>query len=120
MQKDIDTLLRRLIGGDPAAADLIRDLARTADIPALLVAAAVVTTHPQELLDRAMKSAVTTRDRQLVAVTTAHLTGDTELLDVLVREHLSEFPDNILAAWIAAERARTVQPTPSHPGSSHA
>ena len=120
MPEDNDITLRRLIGGDPAAANLIRDLASTTDVPTLLVAAAVITGKPQEFLDRATRSAVTTRNRQLVAVAAAHLSGDTELLDVLVREHLSEFPDNILAAWIAAEHVRTVQPTPSHTGSSHA
>ena len=118
MPEDIDTLLRRLTGGDPTAADHVRDLARTTDVPALLVAAAFMTRQSQEFLGRALRSAVTTRDRQLIAVTTAHLNGDTELLDVLVREHLSDFPDNILAVWIAAENARPAQPL--HPGSSDA
>ena len=45
--------------------------------------------------------ATTTRDRQLVALADAHLRGDADLLHVLVRDHLSEHPDNLLAAWIA-------------------
>jgi len=108
MPADIDTLLRRMIGGDPQAATEIVDLASSTECPRLLVAAAVInsaarTTTQQQLLTRAQKSAVTTRDRQLVAVATAHLEGADDLLDVLVREHLSDFPDNILVAWIASQ-----------------
>jgi hypothetical protein len=108
MPADIDTLLRRMIGGDLLAAAEIVDRAAATDCPRLLVAAAVIntaagTTTPQQLLARAGESAVTTRDRQLVAVAAAHLDGADDLLDVLVREHLSDFPDNILAAWIAAQ-----------------
>jgi hypothetical protein len=120
MPEDIDILLRHLIGGDPAAAEHIRDRATGTDVPALLVAAAVITAHPEDLHARAAGFAVSTRDRQLVAVATAHLGGDTQLLDVLVREHLSDFPDNILAAWIAAEHVRTGQSTSPHPGSCYA
>ena len=67
------------------------------------MAAALIAGEPQELLARAAITAVSTRDRQLVAVASAHLDGNNDVLDVLVREHLSEFPDNIVAACIAAE-----------------
>jgi hypothetical protein len=43
------------------------------------------------------------RDRQLVAIARAHLDGDEERLDAFGRDHLAEHPDNILAAWIAAQ-----------------
>jgi len=134
MPDDIDTLLHRMIGGDQLAATEILDRAATTDSPKLLVAAAVITTpavnnpasstagtaKPQHLLARAGKSAVTTRDRQLVAVAAAHLNGAGDLLDVLVREHLSDFPDNILAAWIATKHLPEHPPTPATPRSSHA
>jgi hypothetical protein len=48
---------------------------------------------------------VTTRDRQLIAVAAAHLADNPELLDALVRDHLSDHPDNLLAAWIAAQHS---------------
>ena len=115
MPDEIDNLLRRMIAGDAAAAEEVLDRARTASTPKLLVAAALATTEPHGLLARATDNAVTTRDRQLVAVATAHLNHNADVLDVLVREHLSEFPDNILAAWIAAEHLRAGQPTPLHP-----
>jgi hypothetical protein len=113
MLNDIDVLLRRLIGGDNTAPAEILDRAKTSDSPALLVAAALVTDEPNEpagLLTRAAQSASTTRDRQLVAIATAHLNDDADLLDALVRDHLSDHPDNILAAWIASQRNPTPLP----------
>ena len=105
MPPDIDVLLRRLIGGDPTAPEEILDGARTTDSPTLLVAAALVSDQPSgpaRFLARAAEHATTTRDRQLVAVAAAHLDDDADLLDALARDHLSEHPDNILAAWIAS------------------
>lgn len=112
MPDDIDTLLHRLIDGDAAAAEIL-DRVSTSSTPALLVAAALLTDEPAELLARAAQNAVTTRDRQLVAVVGAHLNNADEALDVLVSEHLSDFPDNVIVAWIAAKRIRTAQPTRS-------
>jgi len=106
MPDDIETLLRGLVGGDAASAAEILDRATTTSAPRLLVAAALLARDLQELLARAAESAVTTRDRQLLAVAVAHLDGRHDQLDVLVREHLSDFPDNIFAAWIAAGPTR--------------
>ncbi len=110
MPPDIEVLLLRLIGGDATAPGEILESAGTSTSPALLVAAALVTEQPTEtagLLARAANHAATTRDRQLVALATAHLDDDADLLDALVRDHLSDHPDNVLAAWIASRRART-------------
>ena len=115
MPDETDNLLHRMIGGDAAAAAEILDRAWTASTPKLLVAAALITSQPTDLLARAAQNAITTRDRQLVAVASAHLNNHTDVLNVLVREHLSDFPDNILAAWIAAEHLRPGQLTPRHP-----
>jgi hypothetical protein len=61
-----------------------------------------VTDGGRALLAEAADHASTTRDRQLVAIATAHLDGDDDRLDALVRDHLADHPDNVLAAWIAA------------------
>jgi hypothetical protein len=98
--EDNTALLRRLIGGHPDAPTEVLDRAATSTSPPLLVAAALLG-HDAELLERAAGHSGSTRDRQLVALAEAHLRGDAELLDVLVRDHLSEHPDNLLAAWIA-------------------
>jgi len=93
-------LVLRLVGGDPTAPAEVLDHAVTSPSPGLLVGAAVVS-QDEAFLDQAGRSATTTRDRQLVALARAHLHGDTDLLDALVRDHLAEHPDNLLAAWIA-------------------
>jgi hypothetical protein len=36
-----------------------------------------------------------------VAIATAHLRGERELVDALARDHLVDHPDNVLVAWIA-------------------
>ncbi len=79
--------------------------------PALLVAAALLA-RDEELLTRATRSATSSRDRQLVALAAAHLRGNGDVFDVLVRDHLSDHPDNLLAAWIAGI---TIRPTTNNP-----
>jgi len=93
-------LLHRLIGGDLLAAAEVVHRATSSVSPSLLVAAALVDREPRFLL-QAAALATTTRDRQLVALADAHLRGDADRLDALVRDHLSEHPDNLLASWIA-------------------
>lgn len=101
---DVSDLVRRLVAGDPAATAQVVALAPTSDDPALLVAAAVASGDLGRL-ERAGARARTARDRQLVVLADAHLRGRHELFSGLVREHLSEYPDHVLAAWIAAEHA---------------
>ena len=74
--------------------------AETSSSTSVLVAAAMLT-RDTEYLDRATSVAVGSRERQLVVLAESHLRGDVELLDVLVRDHLAEHPDHLLAAWIA-------------------
>ena len=100
MPDEITTLLHRLIGGDPDAAAAIRQRATTSTSAPLLVAAAFVS-RDADLLVAAGRHATTTRDRQLVALVDASLRGDADLLDVLVRDHLADHPDSLLASWIA-------------------
>jgi hypothetical protein len=113
MPDDVENLICRVIGGDPEAPAEILDRARTSNSPTLLVTASLLTNEP-DLLARAARCAATTRDRQLVAVAAAHLDGDEDLLDALVRDHLADHPDNILAAWIAAKHTRSGQPATFH------
>jgi hypothetical protein len=112
MPTDIEALLRRLIGGDDTVEAEILDRARTDDSPGLLVAAALVADVPDVYLARAATSSATTRERQLLAIAAAHLDDDAELLDALARDHLSDHPDSVLAAWIAARHTHTDLPQP--------
>ena len=104
---DSEILLRRLVGGDVRASAEIVDRARISTIPTMLVAAAILTDGAGDLLARAGATATTTRDRQLVAIAAAHVDANDDLLDALVRDHLADHPDNVLAAWIAATPTRT-------------
>ena len=100
-------LLHRLVTGDEAAIAAIVDASRTSDDPAILVAAALFAPDGDRLMDRAGGIAATTKDRQLVAIATAHLRGERELVDALARDHLVDHPDNVLVAWIAGAGHRT-------------
>ncbi len=106
-------LLHRLIGGDPSAVSQVLRASETSGSPALLVAAALAGER-RELLDTAEALATSSRDRQLVALARAHLGGETDRLDALVRDHLSEYPDHLLASWIAGRPTPSqVPPTPT-------
>jgi phage tail sheath protein FI len=94
-------LLHRLVVGDDAAIAAIVATSRTSDDPLILVAAALFAPDGDRLLARAEGIAATTRDRQLVAIASAHRRGDRELVDALARDHLVDHPDSVLVAWIA-------------------
>lgn len=116
---DTATLLRQVIGGDAAATAHLVDRARSSDEPLLLVTAALVGPAGPDLLARASVSAATTRDRQVVAIAAAHLAGDSDRVDALARDHLVDFPDSILVAWIAAEGPPAPARPASHPSPPH-
>lgn len=103
MPDDIHDLVRRLIGNDDTAPREILERAKTDHTPLLLVAAALIADRPDEFLARAALNATAPKDRQLVAIASSHVRGDKDLVDALVRDHLADHPDNILAAWIAAK-----------------
>ena len=69
--------------------------------PEILVAASLFAPDAGRLLARADSLAATTRDRQLVAIAAAHRRGERDVVDALARDHLVDFPDSVLAAWIA-------------------
>ena len=95
-------LLLRLIGGDPAAASEVLASAATSEDPSILVAAGLVSRDASHLV-RAGALARTVRDRQLVVLAQAHLGGPSDLFDALVRDHLADHPDHLLAAWLAGQ-----------------
>jgi hypothetical protein len=112
---DDHLLVRRLISGDPSAADRVRSRAAVAATPELLVATAVVVGRPSPWLGRAAACATSTRDRQLVAIGAAFLAADSDRLDALVRDHLADHPDSLLAAWIAALARATTRSAIARP-----
>jgi len=105
-------LLHRLVVGDAAAIAAIVEASRTSDDPMVLVAAALFAAGDGAgLVTRAGGKAATTRDRQVVAIATAHLRGDRDLVDALARDHLVDHPDNVLVAWMAGASHPTKEPS---------
>jgi hypothetical protein len=102
-----EQLIHQLIVGDAAAIAAIVEASRASDDPTILVAAALFAPDGDGLIARAGGMAATTRDRQLVAIATAHLRGERELVDALARDHLVDHPDNVLVAWIAGASPST-------------
>jgi hypothetical protein len=113
---DVETLVRLLIGGDPAAAAAIAAQAATSTEPLVLTAAALLDPGRPELMSRALTTAVRRRDRELTALASAHLAGDRDRVTALAREHLLDHPDSVLAAWIAAGAPPAPSPTPTPAG----
>jgi len=97
---DQTALLNRLVGGDPHAPGDVLTSARSTESASVLVAAAMLV-RDADYLARAVPLATSARERQLVVLAQTHLQGNTDLLDVLVRDHLADHPDHLLAAWIA-------------------
>ncbi len=93
-------LLLRLIGGVPGAAEEVLASAPGSQDPSLLVAAGLLSDDLSYLV-AAADCAHTTRERHLVVLAEAFLKHHTDLFDALVRDHLAEHPDHLLAAWIA-------------------
>ncbi|MDN5795350.1 MAG: hypothetical protein L0H79_06310 [Intrasporangium sp.] len=100
-ENDEAAVLLRLIGADPAANDEVLALVPGTRSASVLTAAALLSRDP-DMLARAAQLALAPRERQLVALADAHLHGQADLFDGLVRDHLSEHPDHLLAAWIAS------------------
>jgi hypothetical protein len=102
-----DRLIRGLIGGQTAAAVEIVGRAQSCQDPMVVTAAALIDPGAPELLARGAELAQTSRERQVVAIATAYLAGDGDLVDALSREHLVDHPDSVLVAWIAAGAPQT-------------
>ena len=97
-----EQLIREFIAGYADTIDALVEAACTSRDPAVLVAAALVAPGRPELLVRAAAAATCVRDRQLVAVASAHLRGDLDRVLLLARDHLADHPDAVLVAHIAA------------------
>ena len=95
-----DDLLRLLLSGRPDVPNAVARAASTSSDPSVIVAAALLS-RDSMMLSTARPLARTTRDRQLVALAAARIGGQQDHFDVLVREHLLMFPDDLLASWIA-------------------
>src|SRR3954451_13752217 len=97
----LDAVVRRAISGDGAAAASIAAASEASEDATVLTVAALLGARPSRL-HRAAVLALSRRDRQMVAIASAHLIGDADLVDALARDHLVDFPDAYVVAWIAS------------------
>jgi hypothetical protein len=98
----LDTVIRQAIGGDSDAASWVLTQADTTDSALVIAMAALLERLPRRL-ERALAAASTSRDRQVVEIARAHLDGNSELVDALARDHLVDYPDSLIVAWIASD-----------------
>src|SRR4051812_7915055 len=108
-------LIHQLAVGDPQSVARLVEEAQGSEDVTTLVAAALFAAEPTELMGRATALAATSRERQLVAIATAHLAGDRDRVEDLARDHLADHPDGVLVAWItaAANQTHTTRKDPS-------
>jgi hypothetical protein len=104
-----DTLVRLLVAGDLVAVHEQLERSGDSDEPGRHLVAALVAESPVPALERASRLARTTRDRQLVAIAAAHLAGEHDRAAALLRDHLIDHPDSLLAAWIASQHTANPQ-----------
>lgn len=102
-----EVVIHQLAVGDQAAIARIVKQAQTSDDVTTVVAAAFFAPAGTDLMARAATLAVTTRDRQLVEIATAHLRGDADRAEDLARDHLADHPDSVLVAWITSASNHT-------------
>lgn len=101
----VEAAIVRLVGGDPLAPVLVG--AAVLDDPdsfAAHAALALVRQSFDEPLRDARRLASSRRDRQHLAVVECWLLGDVARARVLAREHLAEFPDDVVVSWLTARR----------------
>jgi hypothetical protein len=96
-----DDTVRRAIGGDTESVAWIAEHGSGAEHVVVVVMAALLASDITPL-DRARKLAATGRDRQIVEIARAHLEGRTDQVGDLARDHLADFPDSLIVAWIAS------------------
>ena len=98
----VDTVIRQAIGGDRGATAWILAQAETTESAVVITMAALLDQTPCRL-GQALAAASTSRDRQVVEIARAHLDGNGDLVDALARDHLVDYPDSLIVAWIASD-----------------
>lgn len=96
--------LAHLVGDDPLAGELVAAAARAHPMSFAIQAALAVVGGPDvEAVERARVLATARSERQHLAVIEAWLRGDAGHARLLAREHLAEYPDDIVVSWLIAK-----------------
>jgi hypothetical protein len=113
MPTESANVIHQLAAGAAAIAEIVERANSSNDV-ITVVAAALFAADGDHLMARAKDLAVTTRDRQLVAIATAHLAGDVDRVEDLARDHLADHPDSVLASWITSTSNQTAPNRQDH------
>ncbi len=101
----VATAIARLMVGDPLAAVLVaaatRDHPRSFDAAAAFVIA--VDASPEHVV-HARALATTRRDRQHLVIIECWRDGELDRVQLLARDHLSSFPDDVVISWLAGQQ----------------
>ncbi len=96
--------IARLMGDDPLAPKLLAAAAdEHPDSFEAAAALALVATNPAQHLQRALDMAHSRRERQHVGVIAVWQAGDHDRATILAREHLAEFPDELVISWLVGQ-----------------
>jgi hypothetical protein len=109
-EASVHAMIRRAIGGSADAISWVMAHADATDDASLISMAALLERLPDRL-DRAAVVASTSRDRQVVAIARAHLAQQGDLVDALARDHLVDYPDSLIVAWMASDAVVRRGPT---------
>jgi uncharacterized protein (DUF2336 family) len=96
--------IARLVGEDPLAPRLLA--AAAADHPDsfdALAALAAVSDPFEDAVAAARDHATTRRQRQHLAIVESWREGASDRAHFLAREHLAEFPDDVLVSWLTTK-----------------
>ena len=91
-------ITRAIAGNEEAIATVLASAMDTTD--ARMVALAALLASRADWITRADRLALTTRDRQVVAISASHLAGQHDLAQMLARDHLTDHPDSPIVEWI--------------------
>jgi hypothetical protein len=100
----VHAAIARLVGDDPLAPVILAAVAMECpDSFAVHAALALVVESFEEALLLAKQLSSGRRERQHLAVVSCFLQSDVARAGLLAREHLAEFPDDIVVSWLAAK-----------------
>ena len=100
-EQEADAQIRRAIGGDPTIVEEVLLSAESSSCARVVVVAGLLAGR-LDWVERAATLASTRCDRQTAAIARAHLLGHEQLVNALARDHLVDFPESLIVAWVAS------------------
>jgi hypothetical protein len=101
----VNAAIARLVGDDPLAPVILKAVAlEHPDSFAVQAALALVVEPCEPALLLAKRLSSNRRERQHLVIVTCFVQNDVEHAALLAREHLAEFPDDVVVSWLTSQR----------------